>query len=291
MLHRRTFLFAAATMLVAIPANAGLRERLKEHFDKRHEVSNAKGEAARLRTSVKPVTEDYGPALLDIYAPANAPKLPVMIYVHGGGWKHGDRTYVQTKPELFLKSGYIFVSIDYRMLPDVGVATEAKDVEAAYAWVRGNIAKYGGDPARIAVMGHSAGAHLVALTGLRGGLPGAKALFFDDVEAYDLLELAGNGHMRRVYGDAFSDPSQWRELSPATYAARGGHPPILIAYSRVKGHKEASESLAARLRAAGDNVELFDGRQYTHGEINRGIGAGSTAVTDTLLAFLSKHMG
>jgi acetyl esterase/lipase len=214
-----------------------------------------------------------------------------MIYVHGGGWKHGDRTYVQYKPNLFVKAGYVFVSIDYRMLPKVDVATEAKDVEAAYAWVKANIAKFGGDPARIAVMGHSAGSHLVALTGLRGGLPGAKALFFDDVEAYDLQALSDKGHMRRIYGDAFSDPSQWHELSPSTYASRGGHAPILIAYSKVKGHKEASESLAEKLKSAGDQVELFDGTQYTHGEINRGIGSTATAMTDALMAFLKKHVG
>ncbi|TIP73987.1 MAG: alpha/beta hydrolase, partial [Mesorhizobium sp.] len=85
---------------------------------------------------------------------------------------------------------FCFVSIGYRMLPEADVATQANDVEQAYRYVRANIAGYGGDPNRIAVMGHSAGSHLAALTGLRGGLPGVAALVLNDTRAYDLEVLA-----------------------------------------------------------------------------------------------------
>ncbi|RWF13661.1 MAG: alpha/beta hydrolase, partial [Mesorhizobium sp.] len=116
----------------------------------------------------QPKTVDYGPAKLDIYAADGARDRPVLLFIHGGAWRIGSRGNVNGKPGFLLANGFLFVSIDYRMLPDADVATQAADVERAYAYVRANIASYGGDPDRIAVMGHSAGCHLAALTGLRG---------------------------------------------------------------------------------------------------------------------------
>lgn len=282
MFTRRHFLTTAVFLsLLPTASEAGLRERVQARREKK---------AGQSTGPVKPVTLNYGPALLDVYAPDGASGLPVMLYVHGGGWRHGTRDYVQSKPELFLREGYVFVSIDYRMLPEFDVASQAKDVEAAFAFVRSNIEKHGGNPDRIAVMGHSAGCHLVALTGLRGGLSGAKALIFNDVEAYDIQALADSGGMRRIYGNAFADPAQWKALSPSTYASSGGHPPIMIAYSKVKGHKQAAKAIAAKLMAAGDSVTLFDGRAYSHGEINRGIGGTATDMTRAILDFLKSAL-
>lgn len=136
----------------------------------------ASASAAPRRLLPSPQTFDYGPARLDIYARAGASSLPVALFIHGGAWRAGNRTNVDIKPRFLLDNGFCFVSIDYRMLPKADVATQANDVEQAYRYVRANIARYGGDPNRIAVMGHSAGSHLAALTGLRGGLPGVAAL-------------------------------------------------------------------------------------------------------------------
>ncbi|WP_246675709.1 alpha/beta hydrolase [Mesorhizobium sp. B1-1-4] len=142
-----------------------------------------------------PTTFDYGPAKLDIYAPDGARGLPVVFFVHGGAWRSGKRSQVNAKPAFLLANGFCLVSIDYRMLPEAEVATQADDVEKAYAYVRANIARHGGDARRIVAMGHSAGCHLVALTGKRGGLPGVAALLLDDTRAYDLTALARNGGM------------------------------------------------------------------------------------------------
>lgn len=132
--------------------------------------------AAKRQSSPSPKTFDYGPAKLDIYAPEGASGLlPVVFFVHGGTWQFGKRSQVNAKPAFLLANGFCFVSIDYRMLPQADVATQAGDVEKAYAYVRANIAEHGGDPNRIVGMGHSAGCHLIALTGMRGGLPGVGA--------------------------------------------------------------------------------------------------------------------
>ena len=238
-----------------------------------------------------PQTFDYGPAKLDIYAPDGAHGLPVVFFVHGGAWRLGKRSQVNAKPAFFLQNGFCFVSIDYRMLPDADVATQASDVEKAYAYVRANIAKHGGDPNRIVAMGHSAGCHLVALTGMRGGLPGVAALLLDDTRAYDLAALSKNGGMVRAYARVFSDPAQWATLSPATYVDGRKHPPTFIAYSGASGRDQDSKAFADRLQATGTKVALFDGSAYTHMSINSDFGKSGDALTAAALAFLKSVVG
>jgi acetyl esterase/lipase len=242
--------------------------------------------AGRRAASPSPTTVDYGPAKLDIYAPDGAKSLPVVFFVHGGAWEFGKRSQVRAKPAFLLANSFLFVSIDYRMLPEADVATQASDVEKAYAYVRANIARYGGDPNRIVGMGHSAGCHLIALTGMRGGLPGVAALVLDDTRAYDLAALSKNGGMVRAYARVFSDPSQWAALSPASYVDGKKHPPTFIAYSRASGRGDESKAFAARLRATGTEVTLFDGGAYTHMSINRDFGEDGDALTAAVMAFL-----
>ena len=246
----------------------------------------AGGPAAKPQRQPQPQTFDYGPAKLDIYAPAGAKNLPVVFFVHGGAWRFGKRSQVGAKPGFLLANGFVFVSIDYRMLPEADVAAEAGDVEKAYAYVRANIARHGGDPDRIVGMGHSAGCHLIALTGMRGGLPGVAALILDDTRAYDLAALSRNGGMVRAYARVFSDPAQWAALSPASYVDGRKHPPTFIAYSRADGREEQSTAFAKRLRATGTAVTLFDGSAYTHMSINRDFGEDGDALTAAALAFL-----
>jgi acetyl esterase/lipase len=233
-------------------------------------------------------TFGYGPARLDIYARDGFRGRPVVLFIHGGAWRIGNRSNVNAKPGFLLDNGFLFVSIDYRMLPEADVATQAGDVEKAYAYVRANIARYGGDPDRIAVMGHSAGCHLAALTGLRGGLPGVAALVLDDTEAYDIeaLAKAHGGRLRPIYAQAFPDPGQWRALSPATYIESGKHPPVFVAYSNAPIRAVAARAFTDRLRATGTKVTLFDGSAYTHMAINRRFGEEGDALTAAVMAFL-----
>ncbi|RUU13264.1 alpha/beta hydrolase [Mesorhizobium sp. USDA-HM6] len=235
-----------------------------------------------------PRTLDYGPAKLDVYARDGAKGDPVVLFIHGGAWRLGNRNNVNAKPGFLLANGFLFVSIDYRMLPSADVATQASDVERAYAYVRANIAKYGGDPDRIVVMGHSAGCHLAALTGFRGGLPGVAGLVLDDTEAYDIeaLAKAQGGTLRPVYAQAFPDPGQWRALSPATYIGKGKHPSVFIAYSNAPIRAAVARDLADRLRTGGTKVTLFDGSAYSHMAINRRLGEDGDALTAAVMAFL-----
>ena len=100
---------------------------------------------------------------VDIYAPAGAKNLPVVFWIHGGGWQAGDRTNLQSKPQAFADKGFVFVSTGYRLLPEVDMGTIVRDVARSVRWVHDHISEQGGDPKRILVMGHSAGAQLAAL--------------------------------------------------------------------------------------------------------------------------------
>ena len=100
---------------------------------------------------------------VDIYAPAGAKNLPVVFWIHGGGWQAGDKTSVQIKPQVFVEKGFVFVSTNYRLLPTVEMPAIVQDIAKSIHWVHDHIAEHGGDPKRILVMGHSAGAQLAAL--------------------------------------------------------------------------------------------------------------------------------
>src|SRR5687767_12636927 len=125
------------------------------------------GAAAAAKLIVKrdvPYAEPADPRQkVDIYAPEGARNLPVVFWIHGGGWVTGDRTNVQVKPQAFADKGFVFVSTGYRLLTNVEMATIFRDVAKSVRWVHGHIAEHGGDPKRILVMGHSAGAQLAAL--------------------------------------------------------------------------------------------------------------------------------
>ncbi|WP_202921109.1 alpha/beta hydrolase [Anatilimnocola aggregata] len=97
---------------------------------------------------------------LDVYAPAEGKDHPIIVWIHGGGWRNGDKGNVQTKPQAFVDKGFIFVSVNYRFVPQVTVKEMTADIAKAIKWVHGHAAKNGGDPDSIFVAGHSAGAHL-----------------------------------------------------------------------------------------------------------------------------------
>ena len=101
--------------------------------------------------------------VLDVYAPDGAKNLPVVFWIHGGGWQTGDKGMVALKPKAFTDAGLVFVSINHRLLPTVEMGAITRDVAAALGWVHKNIGAHGGDPARLLVMGHSSGGQLAAL--------------------------------------------------------------------------------------------------------------------------------
>src|SRR5262245_48922581 len=145
----------------------------------------------------------------DVYSPKNAKNLPVVFWIHGGGWQAGDKTSVQSKPQAFVDKGFVFVSTNYQLLPSVDMGTIFRDIAKSIHWVHDHIAQYGGDPKRLLVMGHSAGAQLAALVCIDDRYLKAEGLSLNiikgcvpvDGDTYDVPAIIETAETRRrVHG-------------------------------------------------------------------------------------------
>ncbi|MFW5844708.1 MAG: alpha/beta hydrolase, partial [Planctomycetota bacterium] len=247
---------------------------------------------------------------LDIHAPDAANALPVVIYVHGGGWWQGDKRAVHQKADFFNAAGWLFVSVNYRLTPDVPFPTHAQDVARAVAWVRSHIAAYGGDPQRLVLFGHSAGAHLAALVatdpryleeqGLE--LAAIEAAIINDSAGYDMVDRAARagGQLYSIYAATFTqDPDMWHAGSPALRIdPHRPPPPMVVLYSRGDDpdainplREDIARDFAHRLNRIGVMAELIDGSAFTHGEINRLFGDPGNTLGDQTLDFLGRVSG
>ncbi|MCT7375872.1 alpha/beta hydrolase [Chelativorans salis] len=230
---------------------------------------------------------------LNLFSSSGGGLKPVVIYAHGGGWVKGDRKRVYSLPKWLNSKGYLLVAIDYRKVPTTTIDGQARDLADAVSWVRTNIRRYGGDPNRIVLMGHSAGAHLVALTAARGMVGQVRGVIPNDVQAYDMVAYAGmRGSLGYPYLDAFgSDPDNWVRWSPVTYARQGsGFPPHLFLHSGSDGarRRALTKGYANLLRSRGARVEVFDGSRYTHGSIANRLGRPGDAATAAIERFLER---
>lgn len=213
---------------------------------------------------------------------------PLIVFVHGGAWAKGDKSNATGAGKIahFTARGYAFATINYRLVPSARVEDQAADVAGAVAWLRMHARELGVDPGRIVLMGHSAGAHLVALVstdpqwlkraGL--GLDAVRGAVLLDGAAYDVAgQLARNAPLlHQSYVAAFDEePSRQRALSPTAHAAAPDVANFLILHVDRDDGRAQSEALAAALRKAGANVELdaLEGRGLIgHMAINRRLG-------------------
>jgi acetyl esterase/lipase len=268
-------------------------------------VSNA--QAQRVTRDI-PYAAAHERQVLDVYAPDGAKNLPVVFWIHGGGWQTGDKSMVALKPKAFMDAGFVFVSINHRLLPAVDIGTIFRDVASALGWVHKNIAAHGGDPARLLVMGHSSGGQLAALicvddryakaegvplTTIKGCVP-VDADTFDVPAIIEVAEtrarahhlpLPTNGH-RQKFGN---DPVKHRDFSTVTHVAKAkGIPPFLILH--IGGNPDTgaqARRLSAVLQAAGISAKVVVGREATHGSLNDNLGAADDPITRELFAFVA----
>ncbi len=248
---------------------------------------------------------------LDVYytAPVTTQR-PVLVFVHGGGWVGGDKSHIGFKPEFFTHAGFVFVSINYRLSPQAIFPAHVQDVAKAIAWTVKSIRQYGGDPGRLFLMGHSAGAHLVTLVATDDeylksfglSLAAIKGVVALDTAAYDLADFAGRikSHLLpEPYSIPFGqDPAVWKFASPVTYVAPGKHiPPIAVVYSGDVGVGSAvsrqtlSEDFEKKLAAAGVPNVLIGAPDKSHASINDDFGRPGDLVAQKTLAFLKNILG
>jgi arylformamidase len=247
--------------------------------------------------------------VLDVYSPPEAKSLPVVFWIHGGGWQAGDKSEVYSKPQVFNGKGFVFVSTNYRLLPNVDMATLTRDVAKSIRWVHDHIAAHGGDPKRLLIMGHSAGAQLAALVctddrylkeeGL--SLAIIKGCVPVDGDTYDIPAMIEVAETRlRLHGlpppkfghriKFGNDPAKHKDFSAVTHVAKNkGIPPFLILY--VAGHPDVTAQalrLGNVLKSADVPVTVFGAKETTHTKINADLGRPDDPATTALFAFVEK---
>jgi acetyl esterase/lipase len=249
--------------------------------------------------------------VLDIYSPSGAKNLPVVFWIHGGGWQTGDKSSVQQKPQAFVDKGFVFVSTNYRLLPDVEIETIFRDIAKSIHWVHDHIAEHGGDPKRLLIMGHSAGAQLAALVCIDDRYLKAEGFSLDiikgcvpvDGDTYDVPAIIETGETRRrVHGqppakfghrEKFgNDPAKHRDYSAVTHVAKDkGIPPFLILH--VADHPDVSaqaQRLASVLKDAGVTVKVFGAKETSHTKINADLGLPDDPATKALFEFVGEAL-
>ena len=290
----------------AATADAKLGDRIRARMAERFEKQIAKdsiGGGRDIAYGADPLQHlsFWGPA-----TSADAPA-PLVIFVHGGGWKRGDIANATGKAKLahYPAQGYAFASVNYRLVPAATVEQQAADVASAVAWIVTHARELNVDPRRIVLMGHSAGAHLVALVGTDPAYLRAVGLSQNalagivpiDGAAYDVPKQMSTGAplMGQTYLQAFgSDPARQKALSPTFQAASPNAPAFLILHVQRRDGTAQSRALADALRASGTPVQVnaFAGTGLQgHMDINRKLGLADYPATPVVDSWLKARFG
>lgn len=283
----------------AIANGQTVRERFIARMKEKSVAAPADPAATVAGATQKTFSYGSDPAqAIDVYTPPNDGHSPIIVMVHGGGWRIGDKTsrgVIDNKLKHWLPKGFILVSVNYRMLPQSDVDVQARDVAAATAYVQAHAAEWGGDGNKVILMGHSAGAHLVALLSsdparvtAEGGhaWPGTVVI---DSAAYDVPAVMSRKHPK-LYDDAFGkDPAYWASLSPAQQLKPDAVPMLLLcALKRPDDSCGQSHAFAARLKTNGQDAPVLE-QDLIHMQINDNLGQPG-AYTDAVDAFIAERL-
>jgi len=269
-------------------------------------------EAQTLKSNIPYAEPANERQMLDIYLPQrvieSGTSLPVIFWIHGGGWQTGDKTSVQQKPRAFTERGFIFVSTNHRFVTKVEMGEVVRDVARALGWVHRNIGRHGGDPRRLFVMGHSSGGQLAALLCTDDRYLKAEGVPFEalrgcvpvDGDTYDIPAIIATAELRQTlhglplpeFGHRVkfgNDPRKHRDFSAVNHVAKGkGIPPFLILH--ITGNPDVTvqaRRLEMALKSAEVPVSIFGAAESTHNRINNELGLPGDQATLELYKFLA----
>jgi acetyl esterase/lipase len=242
---------------------------------------------------------DYpdGKDRLDIYIPDGARNAPVIFSIHGGALEAGDRREERFVGQRFAGAGYVTVVISYRLSPDISHPAHIQDVAAAFAWVTRNIAGHGGDPNRILVIGHSAGAYLAMLLAADPRWLAAHTLSpraiagVAPVSGFYWVDREGVAPDRPAYVWG-TDRRVWVDASPAHYL-RADMPPVLLLDTDgdEEWRQQQKTDFAAALRAAGHkDVTVYKVRGRTHMSVWTDMNDGESEETSSQILRFAKRL-
>ena len=227
---------------------------------------------------------------LDIYTPTarDGAPLPVIVFLYGGSWSSGEKAGYGFVGRALAARGFLVLIPDYRKLPQVAYPAFLEDNAAAFRWARAHAADYGGDPAKMLLAGHSAGAYDGAMLLLDPRWLGEdrKAIrgFIGLAGPYDFLPLKG-----KILNKTFGAVADLRTTQPISYLAAGAPPVFLATGDKDRTvYPSNSDALERHLRAAGVPVERHRYPQVGHAGLATAIAKplrGKAAVLDDMTAF------
>lgn len=241
--------------------------------------------AAQTPASAAPAMREiaYGPdpaQRFDLYLPRQTTGAPTIFYVHGGGWRRGDkamRGLIEAKQKRWTAAGAIVISTNYRMLPGTDPLEQARDIARAVAKAQDTVASLGGDPDGFVLMGHSAGAHLIGLLAAspamirQAGVKPWRASVLLDGGAID-TEATMQGRNLPLFDEAFGkDPAYWRAASPLAQLNARIAPVLAVCASGRRDSCPANRLFLDKAARYGTRTQLL-AKPMSHMEINRDLG-------------------
>lgn len=221
--------------------------------------------------------------------------VPIVIWVHGGAWMIGDKSQIGYKAKHFNSLGYGFISVNYRLSPNITTEAELTpdriqfpdhptDVGAAVGWIYKNIRMYGGNPDKLALLGHSAGAHLAALVALnqsyitqttpQWSAKSLRCVGSYDTEAYDVTTAIqeATGSQLLFYRNAFgTEASNWAAASPINHV-KNLELPFQLARRGNAQRQNILRRFKDALETQKNSVSIIEASALSHEEVNRVIG-------------------
>jgi acetyl esterase/lipase len=233
---------------------------------------------------------------LDLYVPKGKKDFPVVFFVHGGAWRHGDKSWLGVYSTLGLawaRHGVCTAVINYRLSPAVTHPEHIKDVARAFAWVHKNIRQYGGRPDEIFVTGHSAGGHLTALLATDERYLKAEGLGLAAIKG--AIPMSGVYHIpeaERLFNGVFGPESTVHHDASPVFHARPNAPPFLIIYAEHDlpfCGRESSEEFCKALHDKKCFARTVEVKNRNHISLILNANTDGDPVQNALLDFVAEH--
>jgi arylformamidase len=231
----------------------------------------------------------------DVYLPSNTSNAPIVVMIHGGAWTGGDKQadgVARQKAGYFVSKGYIFVSLNYRLLPQSDPLIQAADIARGIANIQTNAIKWGGDKRKIVLMGSGAGGHLAALLSSNPSLAsdqgasiwaGAVVL---ETAALNIPALMSSSHSNR-YDTAFGSNLEFWEDSSPTHLVHASGVPIMVVCSTASPENTCAKAQAFKQAASDAGVSVTVSQQSLEPrQVNSRVGE-STSYTDTIESYIA----
>jgi acetyl esterase/lipase len=226
---------------------------------------------------------------LDLYLPRGGQGYPLLLFVHGGGWKNGDKAEFEFLGKCLARHGVGVACVNYRLYPTVRFPANVEDVARAFAWTHENVAGHGGRADRLFVGGHSTGGHLVSLLATDGSYLQAQGLAVADVRG--VISISGLYSIPRGRFPLFEDSDAGARKASPIRQVRGRPPPFLLVYGDHDFPRfgAMAEDFAKALKDARCDVTCMRIQDRTHGSVAARITDEGDPVRQAILGFVAKH--